>query len=85
MKRSATTLVASLVLVAIAGPAAAQVVGKIEDQIRWRQSAYHTMAWSMARIKANVEGTYNREQVVEAANVIQAIANSKMGALYQPG
>ena len=31
MKRSATTLVASLVLVAIAGPAAAQVVGKIED------------------------------------------------------
>ena len=43
------------------------------------------MAWSMARIKANVEGTYNREQVVEAANVIQAIANSKMGALYQPG
>jgi nucleoside-diphosphate-sugar epimerase len=61
-----------------------QVIGKAEDQIRWRQSAYHTMAWSMARIKANVEGTYNKDQVVEAANVIQAIANSKMGALYQP-
>ncbi len=85
MKKTVNTLVASLVLVAVAGPAAAQVVGKIEDQIRWRQSAYHTMAWSMARIKANVDGTYNREQVVEAANVIQAIANSKMGALYQPG
>ena len=85
MKKTVNTLVASLVLVAVAGPAAAQVVGKIEDQIRWRQSAYHTMAWSMARIKANVDGQFNKEQVVEAANVIQAIANSKMGALYQPG
>jgi cytochrome c556 len=37
------------------------------------------------RIKANVEGTYNKDQVVEAANVVQAIANSKMGALFQPG
>lgn len=68
-----------------AGVASAQVVGKTEDQIRWRQAAYHTMAWSMARIKANVEGTFNREQVAEAANVIQALANAKMGALYQPG
>lgn len=65
--------------------ASAQVIGKVEDQIRWRQSAYHTMAWSMGRIKANVEGTFNKDQVAEAANVIQAIANSKMGALYQPG
>ncbi|MFN3884439.1 MAG: c-type cytochrome [Rhodocyclaceae bacterium] len=80
-----TKLIAGLALVAVAGAAFAQVVGKTEDQIRWRQSAYHTMAWSMARIKANVEGTFNKDQVVEAANVIQAIANSKMGALYQPG
>ncbi|WP_126444253.1 c-type cytochrome [Sulfuricystis multivorans] len=79
------TLVTGMALAAIAASATAQVVGKMEDQIRWRQSAYHTMAWSMARIKANLEGTFNKEQVVEAANVIQAIANSKMGALYQPG
>jgi cytochrome c556 len=85
MKTTFKTLVAGLTLAAIAGSAAAQVVGKMEDQIRWRQSAYHTMAWSMARIKANVDGTFNKDQVVEAANVIQAIANSKMGALYQPG
>jgi cytochrome c556 len=81
-KKTIAFLVAGTLL---AGSAAAQVVGKMEDQIRWRQSAYHTMAWSMARIKANVEGTYNKDQVAEAANVIQAIANSKMGALYQPG
>ena len=82
------TVIASAVATAslgIALSASAQVVGKMEDQIRWRQSAYHTMAWSMGRIKANVEGTYTKDQVVEAANVIQAIANSKMGALYQSG
>lgn len=79
------SLVAGITLSAMAGVTFAQSVGKLEDQIRWRQSAYHTMAWSMARIKANIDGTYNKEQVVEAANVIQAIANSKMGALYQPG
>ena len=65
--------------------ATAQVIGKPEQQIRWRQSAYQTMLWSVLRIKSNVEGTYNKDQVIEAANVIQAIANSKMGALYQPG
>lgn len=85
MNRYFKSAVAGIALAAIAGPSLAQVVGKMEDQIRWRQSAYHTMAWSMARIKANVDGTYNKDQVVEAANVIQAVANSKMGALYQPG
>ena len=68
----------------MAGSVFAQVIGKAEDQIRWRQSAYQTMAWNMGRIKANLEGTFNKDQVVQAANVIQAIANSGMGALYQP-
>lgn len=72
-------------LILAASAASAQVIGKLEDQIRWRQSAYQTMAWSMGRIKANVEGTFNKDQVVQAANVIAAIANSGMGALYQPG
>lgn len=68
-----------------AGAASAQVIGKPEDQIRWRQSAYQTMAWNMGRIKANLEGTFNKDQVVQAANVIEAISKSGMGALYQPG
>ncbi len=67
-----------------AGAASAQVIGKAEDQIRWRQSAYQTMAWSMGRIKANLEGTFNKDQVVQAANVIEAMSKSGMGALYQP-
>lgn len=78
-------IVVAAVAVGLTGAAMGQVIGKAEDQIRWRQSAYHTMAWNMARIKANVEGTYNKDQVVEAANVVQAIANSKMGALFPPG
>ncbi len=85
MNRYFKSAVAGIALAAVAGPSLAQVVGKMEDQIRWRQSAYHTMAWSMARIKSNVDGTFNKDQVAEAANVIQAVANSKMGALYQPG
>ena len=85
MNRFVTTTVASLALAVIAGTAGAQVIGKTEDQIRWRQSAYQSMGWSMQRIKANIEGTFNKEQVVQAANVIQAVANSGMGALYQPG
>jgi len=78
-------IIVATLAIGLTGAALGQVVGKAEDQIRWRQSAYHTMAWNMARIKANVEGTYNKDQVVEAANVVQAIANSKMGALFQPG
>ena len=78
-------IIVATLAIGLTGAALGQVVGKAEDQIRWRQSAYHTMAWNMGRIKANVEGTYNKDQVVEAANVVQAIANSKMGALFQPG
>lgn len=77
-------IAAAALALGITSSALAQAIGKPEDQIRWRQSAYHTMAWSAGRIKANIEGSYNKEQVVEAANVIQAIANSKMGALFQP-
>ena len=76
-------LLLALLTVTLAGTAAAQV--KVEDAIKFRQSGYGFMAWNMGRIKANVEGTYNKDQVVEAANVVQAIANSKMGALFQPG
>ena len=67
----------------VSGTAVAQV--KPEDAIKWRQSGYAFMAWNMARIKANVDGTYNKDEVIKAANAIQAIANSGMGALYLPG
>ena len=67
----------------VSGSAIAQV--KPEDAIKFRQSGYTFMAWNMGRIKANVDGTYNKDEVIKAANAIQAIANSGMGALYLPG
>ncbi|MFP5383038.1 MAG: c-type cytochrome [Gammaproteobacteria bacterium] len=60
---------------------------KSEDLIKARQAAYAYMAWNMSRIKANTEpaATYNQEDVVKAANAIQAVANSGLGALYAKG
>lgn len=63
----------------------AQSIGKPEDQIRWRQSVMQTLGWSMGRIKANVEGNFNKDQVIQAANTIQALANSGSGGLFAPG
>ncbi|BAE49555.1 c-type cytochrome [Paramagnetospirillum magneticum] len=77
-------LITAAALVALAGTATAQV--KPEDAIKWRQSGYAFMAWNMTRIKMNVEGAaYNKDEVIKAANAIQAVANSGMGALYLPG
>lgn len=75
--------VAMLSLSLAAGSAVAQV--KPDDAIKFRQSGFTFMAWNMARIKMNVEGAYNKEEVIKAATAIQAIANSGMGALYLPG
>jgi len=74
---------AVLALLVLSGTATAQM--KPEDAIASRQAGYKFMAWNMGRIKANVEGQYNKDEVIQAANVIQAIANSGMGKLYLPG
>lgn len=76
-------LLLALLAVTLTGVANAQV--KPEDAIKWRQSAYATMGWSMARIKMSVEGTFNKDDVIKSANLIQSIANSGMGSLYLPG
>lgn len=60
---------------------------KPDDLIKARQAAYAYMAWNMGRIKANTEpgAAFNKEEVVKAANAIQAVANSGLGALYAKG
>lgn len=73
----------ALSLVVLSGAALAQM--KPEDAIASRQAGYKFMAWNMGRIKMNLEGQYNKDEVIQAANVIQAIANSGMGKLYLPG
>ncbi len=76
-----------LVLGALAAGASAiaQQGPKPEQLIKWRQSAYQVIAWNTGRVKANVDGQYNKEDVIKASNTIAALANSGLGALYAPG
>jgi len=78
-------IVAVLVLACIAGAAFAQQSLKPEEMIKTRKAGYGFMAWNMGKIKANLEGTYNKDQVIAAANLVAATANSGMSALYGPG
>jgi cytochrome c556 len=77
------TLIAAAV--AVSSAAFAQQTLKPEDAIKTRQAGYRYLSWSMGKIKANVEGKFDKAQVIQAANTIAAIANSGMGALYVPG
>jgi cytochrome c556 len=78
-------VVAALVLATCSGAVFAQQALKPEEMIKYRKAGYSFMAWNMGKIKANLEGTYNKEQVVAAANVVAATANSGMGALFGAG
>ncbi|WP_291852677.1 cytochrome c [Accumulibacter sp.] len=53
--------------------------------IKFRKTGYSFMSWNMDKIKANLEGSYSKEQVMAAANVVAAAASSGMGALFGPG
>lgn len=77
------TIALGILALSLAGTASAQV--KPEEQIKFRQAGYSFMSWNMGKIKANVEGQYNAQQVEAAANAIAGIANSGMSALYGPG
>jgi cytochrome c556 len=70
---------------AATGPAIAQQGPKPENLIKWRQSAFQLVAWNTGRIKAALDGTYNKDEVQRAANSIAAIANGGLGALFAPG
>jgi cytochrome c556 len=83
MKQVKPFLVAVALTVTVS--AIAQQAPKPENIIKWRQSVYQVLAWNSSRIKANVDGQFNREEVVRAANSTAAIANSGLGVLYAPG
>ena len=78
-------LAIGLMLTAVA---TAALAGPIEDQIRSRQSAYGFLGWNAAKIKAQVGDhpeTYNKDQVIAAANAVAAVANSGVLELYGDG
>ena len=78
-------IVVALALAGIASASFAQQSLKPEEMIKIRKSGYSFMSWNMGKIKANLDGNFNKEQVIAAANVVAATANSGMGALYAPG
>lgn len=84
-KRFLAVLGLSLATLLAVQSAQAQQAPKPEQLIKWRQSAYQVIAWNTGRVKANVDGTYNKEDVIKAANAIAALANSGLGSLYAPG
>lgn len=76
------------VIVAGASLTAQAEVLSAEDQIKLRKAGYGYMSWNMGKIKAQVidqSVAYNQQQILAAANTLDAIANSGMGALYGPG
>jgi len=83
MKKIIITAIAGIAALSLTSIASAQI--KPEDQIKFRKAAYSFSAWNMGKIKANLEGTYNAEQVKAAANAIAAVAHSGLSALYGPG
>ena len=82
---SSLVLVAATLAVATAVTAHAQQAPKPEALIKWRQSAFQVVAWNSGRIKASLDGGYNKDQVLRSANVIAAIANSGLGGLFAAG
>ena len=77
-------ILAALILVSLSGAVMAQAL-KPEEMIKTRKAAYSFMSWNMGKIKANLDGSFNQDQVVFAANAVAAVANSGLGALFGPG
>ena len=82
---SRSFLLAAATALAWAGTAFAQQAPKPETLIKWRQSAFQVVAWNSGRIKANLDGDYNKDQVIKSADVIAAIAGSGLGSLFPAG
>lgn len=73
-----------LIATAIAGSAAAAPL-KPEEQIKFRKAGYSVMAWNMGKIKASIDGSWNKDEVQKAAATVAAIANSGLGGLFGAG
>lgn len=80
------TILRPIVLIAILTTAQAHAQQpKPETYIKWRQSVYQVMVWSSYRIRSNLDGQFNREEVVKAAGILNELANGGVGGLYPPG
>jgi cytochrome c556 len=79
MNKRFKSLLAPVVAVAILTASTmtlAQQAPKPENLIKWRQSVFQILAWNTGRIKASIDGLYNKDEVVKAANTIAALSKS---------
>ncbi|MBI3157738.1 MAG: cytochrome c [Burkholderiales bacterium] len=84
MKRIAR--LALFAAIALGTATAAQAQLSKEEMIKFRQSGYTFMSWNVGKIKAELEGAnFDAARVAAAANVVAAVANSGLGALFAPG
>jgi cytochrome c556 len=84
LKKTIAPVLAVALLAGSAG-ALAQQAPKPEQLIKWRQSAFQVIAWNTGRIKASLDGQYNKDEVQRAANTLSAVANGGLGALFAAG
>ena len=83
--KTKTILLAGALALAAATAALAQQAPRPENLIKWRQSAFQVVAWNSGRIKASLDGGYDKAQVLRSANAIAGIANSGLGSLFPAG
>jgi len=87
MKNKAMLFTSIIILssAALTGSPSLYAQQSYEDTIKFRQSGYMFMRWNMGEIKKQViknPATYNKEEVLNASNVISAIANSGIEKLF---
>jgi len=82
--RIASITACTLAIAAASTAANAQQAPKPEQVIKWRQSAFQVVAWNTGRIKASLDGSYNKDEVLKAAATIAAIA-SNLSPLFPAG
>jgi len=75
----------TLAIAAATASAFAQQAPKPEQVIKARQSLFQVVAWNAGRVKASLDGTYNKDEVIRASNAIAALANSGLGSLFPAG
>ena len=78
-------IIAAFVFACVGSAAFAQQSLKPEDAIKYRKGGMNYQAWNMGKIKASLDGSFNKDQVAASANAIAAIANSGIGELFVPG
>lgn len=74
-----------LPIIALVVTATAYAQAKPEDLIRIRQASFRVIGWHCGRVKALLEGQYDKEQVLAAATVIQSVANAGLNPFFAPG